>query len=232
MTELFKLSDGNEVSLPLVCDEALACFMAFPARVNSLPQLPGGLKPLAVGGRTICALLLADYRSMSIGPYREMVMMAPVRYKGGARPPVTRGVFVHEIAVTSEVSRLTGMEVWGFPKYLADITVDQGPGGIKIKMESHKSAFEASLPGWGIPVPAKAPLPVFTVKEGKLLLSYIKMKGLMYLAPPATAKIKMSSGQSTLSFLGESKRAVASGFMKVKKATLGEAVFEDDLPRL
>jgi hypothetical protein len=228
MTELFKLSDGNEVSLPLVCDEALACFLAFPARVDSLPRLPGVLKHLGVGGRTICALLIADYRSMSIGPYREMVVMAPVKYKGEARPPVTRGVFVHEIAVTSEVSRLTGIEVWGFPKYLADINIDQKPGGINVKMQSLKTAFRASLPGWGIPLPASAPLPVFTVRESRLLLSYIKMKGLMHLSPPAAAKISVESGDSALSFLGGSKRAFASGFMKVKRATLGSAVFETE----
>lgn len=229
MTNTFTLSNGNEVSLPLVCDDALTCFMVFTAALKSLPELPTALAPLSVGGRTLCVLLVADYRRMSIGPYREMVVMSPVRYRGGGRPPIRRGVFVHEIAVTSEISRMVGREVWGFPKYVADIGFSEVGMRIGVTMKSDASAFNLRMPRWGPPLPAGAPLPVFTVRAGKLLLSYIKMKGLFVLAPPLLARIDSISAGSSLSFLGGSARSAVSGFMKVSKATLGGSEFQEDL---
>ncbi len=229
MNESVTLSDGSEVSLPLLTDDALVCFAGFMAKAGSLPVPPGPLSALSLAGRTPCVLMVADYRSMSIGPYREMVVMSPVRYLGKGGPPISRGVFVHEIAVTSEISMLTGREVWGFPKYLADIRLDDSSGGIKAEMRSERSAFELSLPGRGLPLPASAPLPVFTVKDGRLLLSYIRMKGVLYLSVPMTARLELKSDTSSLAFLGGSARAGISGFMRVTKAALAGAVFEEKL---
>jgi len=229
MTEPFTLSDGTEISLPLVADDALACFGTFLADRRALPELPGPLRPVALGAKTACVVMVADYRRMSIGPYHEMVVMAPVVYRGGGRPPTRRGVFVHEIAVTSEVSRLTGREVWGFPKYMAEININEEGPGIRVTVKSERSSFELSIPRWGLPVPASAPLPVFTELGGKLLLSYIKMRGMMRLSAPYTAKLISTGETSTLSFLGASSRAIASAFMKVSNATLGAPAFEEKI---
>jgi hypothetical protein len=229
MTGLVTLSNGSEVSLPLVTDDALACFETFRVNASLLPKLPASLRPLKFPGKTYCVVMIADYRTMSIGPYQEMVVMSPVIYRGEARPPARTGFFVHEIAVTSEVSRLTGKEVWGFPKYLADIRFENTTGKIKASMKGPDTAFEISLPRWGLPLPAVAPLPIFTVKGGNLLLSYIKMKGILFLCPPGMARISLHTESSTLAVLGKSARALVSGFMKVSRATLAGPVFEQRL---
>lgn len=74
-------------------------------------------------GVTELEIWAADYRQMDIlQPYRELAVLAPVQLSRPEQLPV-EGTFVLQMVVTSEEARWAGVDIFGFPKFVADIDV-------------------------------------------------------------------------------------------------------------
>ena len=140
--EEISLGNGEVLNLPVRYLDFTAISAAFPAdaaRVRAL--LPSDRLRLVqvVPGKTAVALAAMEYRRWSVRadgadeePYNEVAVMFPVLRGPAAGVPLlpllmpgrfaTFGWYVHHLPVTTQLARDGGIAVWGFPKFLAEIT--------------------------------------------------------------------------------------------------------------
>ncbi len=134
----FALSDGTTVDLPLCSYEAemmLATFTASAAKARAL--IPTAeLVPLRLTPRRVLVFVVAlEYRRMCIGPYREFMIGIPVRRQPAFDIPLIPalmqerapgfGIYLTHIGVTTEIARIVGWELLGFPKFIVEISYEQ-----------------------------------------------------------------------------------------------------------
>ena len=133
------LSTGPTVVLPLTTEATMlgAVFSVPREPVEAL--LPSGLRPITVtpGGDVPMTLLSVEYHRIGvegIEPYDEFAVVFPAVHRPTLTLPylsaiyrATRG-FVWYLPVTTEPAKALGVDVWGYPKVVADIThEDDGP---------------------------------------------------------------------------------------------------------
>ena len=134
------LSSGKRIRLPVRYLDWSAIMAHFPAPAPKLRALlPGDrLKPaLLAPGTGILTLVAMEYRRISdVAPYNELGIMVPVMYD----PPVNVpglpllfpdhfprfGLYVHHLPVTTQEAYDFGVELWGYPKFLSEITFEDG----------------------------------------------------------------------------------------------------------
>ncbi|WP_136590148.1 acetoacetate decarboxylase family protein [Salinigranum halophilum] len=134
-----QLSTGHEVTVPLTCRARLggAVFAADWAPLRA--ALPADLTPLRFGARRGAVTVVGiDYRAVgSLEPYREFAVVVPVAAAGVAGVPTSLdgiGGYVVDLPVTTAPARALGDELWGFPKSVADITLDGTPDSFSVSL--------------------------------------------------------------------------------------------------
>jgi hypothetical protein len=123
---------------------SFAAIYAAPTKaVRPLLRHPS-LRPIElVPGTSLVAITAFEYRDSDIGPYNELsiAVLASI-----ARRPIAgasflaqlaRGVtsaYVWQLPVTTEIARLGGVELYGYPKFLASIDFERGRGRIACQL--------------------------------------------------------------------------------------------------
>jgi len=99
-------------------------------------------------------LAFIDYRQSNVGPYRELLWLAPFR-----PGPLGRAHTIPQIFVSSEASAQSGRANWGLPKELAVFRVDSlGPNSERVQVSRSGqpiATFVRSWPGWSLPLDAR-----------------------------------------------------------------------------
>jgi hypothetical protein len=125
------LSTGHRVELPL-STTARARGVVLPAsRSGVRALLPDGLRPVrATPTRAAVTFLSVAYDRIGasdIEPYDEFGVVFPA--VPADAPPVATlrraGGYVDYLPVTTEPARALGVDVWGYPKVVADVTHDE-----------------------------------------------------------------------------------------------------------
>lgn len=136
---------GRRVAAPVEVRRAAQWSVQYVVPMARARQLlaPTGLEPIGpVPGRALMALAFCRYEDTDLGPYHEVAVSFVVRRhdapSGGA--PATRvselatgavGVYIHRLPVDQEFSCAAGREIWGFPKWVASIDIDEPPPGTR-----------------------------------------------------------------------------------------------------
>ncbi|MBA8815369.1 acetoacetate decarboxylase [Microbacterium halimionae] len=81
-----------------------------PAAELPAIEIPGGRRPLRLGGEVLVGTAFANYVPGGVLQYNELLVSVPSVF-----PP---RVTVPQIWVDSEASRAGGRELWGIPKQL------------------------------------------------------------------------------------------------------------------
>jgi hypothetical protein len=127
-----RLSTGHTVELPLECEFTMVGGV-FPASARRLsPRLPERLSALRVAPRTGAVVFasIEYHRVGELDPYDEFAVIIPVvadaqtDLLGAQLLGGTVGGYVHALPVTTEASVALGTEIWGYPKEVADIAVE------------------------------------------------------------------------------------------------------------
>ena len=186
-----ELSTGARIGLPVRYYEWSAMMAHFPAPTAALRRLlPGDrLKPSElVPGTSVVSLAAMEYRRIAdVQPYNEFGIMVPVLYEPSRNVPALPllapdrfrrfGLYVHHLPVTTEEARVFGIEIWGYPKFLAEIGFEEtdrvrrcrlrADGETILTLEVAKSATRAR------------PLDLYsyTVKDGQLLHTRVQAEG-------------------------------------------------------
>lgn len=126
------LSTGQTVHLPLEAEATVvgAIFAVPPVRAAAL--LPSGLQPLRVtpGGKAAVSFLGVEYHRVGvegIEPYDEFGVVVPATHERRSVVPVVSALlgdptgYVWFLPVTTEPARALGVEVWGYPKVVAEV---------------------------------------------------------------------------------------------------------------
>ncbi|MBB6646803.1 acetoacetate decarboxylase family protein [Halobellus ruber] len=127
------LSTGQEVDLPLSTHATMTGVVLSADREAVGELLPEGLTPIrATPDRAAVTFLCVDYDRIGHGsgiePYNEFGVLLPAVHDDSRTLPYvsvfTRGVtgYVWYLPVTSEPAKALGVDIWGYPKEVADIT--------------------------------------------------------------------------------------------------------------
>ena len=125
---------GGSCGVPILYRDAYIFAGVFAAPTLKLKELLPTSKLVPVEmypGKGLLGFLAADYRDTSIGPYKEFAITVPARYRPKFNPPLfpvlrmgaslSYEVFVWQLPLTSELGLHAGVDIWGLPKFLADI---------------------------------------------------------------------------------------------------------------
>lgn len=127
----------------------------------------------------LSAVMLVDYTTSDVGPYRELLFI-PGLFSVGGKTTFS----ISKIYVSTQVSVENGIENWGIPKEQADFDITHNPDGSRTYVVSQQGkpffTVRATAGGFSFPVSTRL-LPGFQVvqkRRGELLLT----------APTATGK--------------------------------------------
>jgi len=137
-TDTETLSTGETVSLPLRTEaEMVGATFAVP-REGVADLLPDGLHPIRATPRSAAMTVLSvSYDRIGDGqidPYEELAVLFPAVRAGERSVPgaslATRGTggYVWFLPVTTAPATALGVDIWGFPKVVADIEHVEGGG--------------------------------------------------------------------------------------------------------
>ena len=113
-----------------------AIYTASTAQVRKRLPFPNMHPVELIPGRCLLALSAFEYRRTDIGPYNEFSVAAIISYGKRAIPGLTSlscmmrnefAAYILYLPVTSERARRGGLEMAGYPKFLADIVFTRDP---------------------------------------------------------------------------------------------------------
>lgn len=129
---------GLKVMVPIFYQDMTsmnAVFTASTARVAELLPHPA-LRPVELRrGRCLLSVTALEYRQSGIGPYNEVAIAAsvvfgrkPVRVLDALAAMVRHAFSLHilHLPVTTEPALIGGVQLYGYPKFLADVTFTRG----------------------------------------------------------------------------------------------------------
>lgn len=186
-----ELPSGTVMELPVRYYDWAAMMAHFPAPVARLRELLPSprLEPaLLMPGTGLLTLAAFEYRDLAcFPPYNEFAVCIPVQYEPAINVPAlpllwpqwsgTFGLYVHHLPVTTEAAREFGVEVWGYPKFVAEIRFEetdqarrcllraQGKDILTLEVEKMPTR-ERSLNYYS-----------YTVKNEQLLKTHIEVQG-------------------------------------------------------
>jgi Acetoacetate decarboxylase (ADC) len=119
---------GETVTFPVEVRDARSWFASFLVSADAMRNLlePTGLQPaLAFRGKALLSLAFVRYNDSDLGPYQE-VAIAPLVRGPGSSSTKPAGAYIHQLPVNQAFTCEAGRALWGFPKFLADITIAEG----------------------------------------------------------------------------------------------------------
>lgn len=154
---------GRRVAMPVQVRHATMAAATFlvPADAAQSVIAGTGLRVAAQrGGRAVVALALVRYLDNDLGDYDELGLTFVVDQPEG-QPPLQRGAvatYIHRLPVDQAFTCEAGRGIWGFPKWVADLSVVLGGGVATASLRDDKGdvAVEVYLRGPGVPVPSRS----------------------------------------------------------------------------
>ncbi|MFP5441207.1 MAG: acetoacetate decarboxylase family protein [Gammaproteobacteria bacterium] len=204
-------STQGPVDLPIFYYDSSALqafFLPKRARVERLLAGTGLVPALTIGQRALAGIACYEYRHTTVGSYNEVGVAVAVcrdgeqlRLNGWSdllstmRDPESRHVAFHilDLPVTTAAANAAGREVWGYPKFVADIP---------FRLEGRDFACSVMAPGTQAPVMELAgrvgpSVPVGTMgltllsfHDGQLVRATVNARGPARLATPGSLRLK------------------------------------------
>jgi hypothetical protein len=168
---------GRTFRLPFLYYDFSRITATFPAPIPEIQKvLPSEkLTPVEIQKNTTLVTFVAyEYRKMEgINPYNEFGVTIPTIHKEKNLP----GSYVTHLPVTTEQARWGGVEIYGFPKFLADISFEEKENVCKSqvrlddkdiislevrKMETHLESSE---------------IYTYTILDDKIVRTHVQIQG-------------------------------------------------------
>jgi len=223
---------GSQVSTPVEIRDARSWFSTFAVPLDSARDLISysGLEPSPImGKRALVSLGFVRYVDGDLGPYHEVVVAVIVSAPGSKKSGET-GAFIHQLPVNQPFTCAAGRGIWGFPKFVTDIEIDEGlhrdTGTLKIDGEL---ALKISI---GHGVPTRLPdtsLAAYSCGDGVLRRTEWRLDGEGSRGRLGGVKIELGDNAfaDELRILGFPRRALMSGSMRRVRMTFGDAEVVD-----
>ena len=134
---------GREVRLPVEVRDATAAVAYYLVPASAAQRLiaASGLRiAQLLPGRTVCTIGTMEYKDGDLGPYHEVAITFFVHEPGARTIPFAGtllalargrlGVYIHQLPVNGEFTREAGCTIWGFPKFMSEISIAR-EGGVE-----------------------------------------------------------------------------------------------------
>jgi hypothetical protein len=170
-------------ALPILYRDASQLGVFFLADLDRARELLGqtSLEPWPVFGKAIVAIYAWEYRDSTVGTYNEVGLGIQCRRRG-TRPSLLRlvrdmgaqedqGIWVVNLPVTTEAALAAGVELWGYPKYLAPIETRFESAGANVRLGDE---LEVTVPRLHGPTMLGQPVVTYTGKGGRLIRTAIR----------------------------------------------------------
>ncbi len=170
-------------------EDSFALF--FSASVEKVRKfLPSqNLRPVLLSKKKAVVVIAAfNYVETSIGPYGELGIAIPVVHMRRPLPvlPLIRessckgfGMWVAHLPVTTTVAKEAGRQVWGYPKFVADMDFKVFPEYIECTLsEKQQHILTVRAPRKGLVRKDNKPLITYSVADGNLIKTTIEQRAI------------------------------------------------------
>ncbi len=164
------------------------------------------LHPVSIGkkGRVAVIFMATNYLESSIGPYGELAIAIPCTHRRAAPPLVPLlledrlegwAPFVLHLPVTLGRSRDAGREIWGYPKFLADMDFRKRPAYQSVRLsEGGRHLLTLTVLQRGIPLRDDRPLITYTTMGSQLIRTALPSRAVCQLSLlPGLAKLELGA---------------------------------------
>ncbi len=230
---------GRRLTLPVEVRDADSWAAQFLVRAKAAQSIvdPTGLEvaqPLP--GRAVVNVAFVRYKDTDLDAYNELAVAFLVRRDAATKASALAlmrefgtgkiGVYIHRLPVTQTFTLEAGQTIWGYPKFLADISITESGGTVTCALE-HDGAHVLTLAikeGGPIPLP-RQDLPTYSLREGVLRRTEWDQHAPMK-ARLGGSRLELGSHAiaDELRSLGLPKRALVCSTMRSMHATFGAAV--------
>jgi hypothetical protein len=133
---------GHKGKLPVFYQDASSMTAIFTGRTERVRELlpRPEMRPVELlPGRALVAITAFEYRRSDIDPYNELSIAFPIAYGCVPIPGLTAlsqvlrrcfTAYVWQLPVTTEIARRTGVGLYGYPKFIADISFERTPQSV------------------------------------------------------------------------------------------------------
>jgi len=124
---------GRKGRLPVFYYDNTAMTAIYTASTNKIKELlpHRAMNPIELyPGRCLAAFTAFEYRKTDIDPYNEFSISFLITFNKPQVPGITSAIqmirrcfsaYVWQLPVTTEIARVGGVELYGYPKFIADI---------------------------------------------------------------------------------------------------------------
>jgi hypothetical protein len=237
---------GRTVKLPVEVRRATQWGVQYLVPTAAAQRLvdPTGLQVTGpLPGRALVALAVCRYDDTDLDPYHEIAVSFVVRpHDAPPATPVQRvreffagaiGAYIHRLPVDQEFSCRAGRDIWGFPKWVTTIDIDEPPAGSSpagsgttvrlVDGGVHVLTLNVA-PGVGIGLPAQSP-PSYSFADGTLRRTTWTSSAEGTTGRPGGARIVLGDHPMAeeLRALGLPKRAIFSSTTALMRASFDGA---------
>lgn len=169
---------------------AIAIFHCDYAAAKAMMPHPSMEPVKMTKGRSLVIFSCYEYRNvMNVAPYNEIAMTIPVVVNGAMNAPVLTmllgdklknfGYHVFHMPVTSLENRIRGRKIWGLPKTLENIHIENKHDWVSVKASVGNEApyFQLNIPATGSDQSFDVSSNLYSVLEGHRLKSETHFKG-------------------------------------------------------
>lgn len=171
---------GQSVSVPVEVRSAKMVGGTFTVPATAAQRLIdySGLRVAKVAGTlAVCMVSGVQYTDNDLGPYNEIALAIVVHPPDG--PPTSMAAlaggnvstFIHRLPVNQEFTCAAGRDIWGFPKWVADISYQERPDRTDVVMlDDNEHAATITVRNRGLfPVPAsEMEMSCYAFRDGTL----------------------------------------------------------------
>ena len=206
---------GREVRLPVEVRDATAAvafYLVSAAAAQRLIDASGLRIAQTLPGRALCTIGTMDYKDGDLGRYHEVAVSFFVRERGARAVPLagtmlgllrgTLGAYIHQLPVDGEFTCEAGQTIWGFPKFMAEISLTRdGDAETSVLTVDGEHVLTQSVRAGGYPERGRRARPERSRRGGRSFgeraqISYAWRDGVLYRTP------SVMSGEGVAARLG------------------------------
>jgi Acetoacetate decarboxylase (ADC) len=238
---------GRTVRLPVEVRRAAQWGVQYLVPADAAQNIvdPTGLEVTGpIPGRALVALAVCRYDDTDLDPYHEVAVSFVVRpHDAPAHPSAVQrtrefaggaiGAYIHRLPVDQEFTCAAGRGIWGFPKWVTTIDIDEPPPGrpragsgttVRLVDDGAHVLSLTVAAGGRLRLPAQAP-PSYSFADGILRRTMWTTTSSGVTGRPGGATLVLGDHPMAdeLRSLGLPKRAIFSSSTAVMTASFGRA---------
>lgn len=208
---------GREISIPVRVRSARSWFASFvvPHSHAAAVISDSGLVPARMfRNRAMVSLAFVDYRDGDLDSYHEVAVAFMVADPEGGKG---KAVYIHRLPVDQEFTCAAGRQIWGFPKFVTPIDIEEGDRSDRCVLTVDGAMALTMTIRRGVPTPMRdTALDAISVADGVMRRTAWEFGGSGSRMRPGGAHVELGSGEiaDELRRLGFPKRALMSGCVR------------------